>query len=151
MVIDPSAVLARVHHAPEQKLWIPGEGEVDVRIIAAKRVCREYDERLILARHELTRDWVVFIKLEGDRMYPVIGLGPELPANAEDLRQRLWKADAHRHGDKVLREVNEHNERIKRDARRRAIEGDEAVAEALEWGFRQEGVLARKVFVPRDL
>lgn len=147
---DPSAVLQRVHQA-DQKLWVPGLGEVDPNVTAAQRVVREYDERLVLARHELTGDWVVFIKLDRERMYPVIGIGPELPDNAEDLRQRLWKADTRIHGDKVLRDINTHNEQIKRESRRRALDADEQTAEALEWGFRQEGVLARKVFVPRDL
>jgi len=147
---DPSAVLQRVHQA-DQKLWVPGLGEVDPNVTAAQRVVREYDERLVLARHELTGDWVVFIKLDRERMYPVIGIGPELPDNAEDLRQRLWKADTRIHGDKVLRDINAHNEKIQRESRRRALDADEQTAEALEWGFRQEGVLARKVFVPRDL
>jgi len=150
VVIDPTDVFARVREH-EQKLWIPGVGETDLRIVGAQRVCREYDERLTLARHEITGDWCVFIKVGRDNLYPVIGIGPELPDNAEDLRQRLWKADAQRHGDKLLRQINEHNERIKRDSRRRALDADQATAEALEWGFRQEGVLARKVFIPRDL
>lgn len=147
---DPSAVLKRVHGA-ERKLWVPGLGEVDPRTTAAQRVVSEYDERLVLARHEITRDWVVFIKLDRDRMYPVIGIGPELPENAEELRHRLWKADTRIHGDKVLRQVNEHNNRLKRESRSRALEADEQVGEALEWGFRREGVLSPKVFIPRDL
>lgn len=151
MVIDPHDVFTRVHEAPEQKLWIPGQGEVDMRIIAAQRVVREYDERLELARHEITGDWVVFVKLEGGNLYPVVGIGPELPHNAEDLRQRLWKADSARHGSKILDQINAHNKRIQRESRQRGLEADEATAEALEWGFRQEGVLSRKVFVPRDL
>lgn len=126
-------------------------GEVDPNVTAAQRVVREYDERLELARHEITGDWVVFIKLDRDTLYPVIGIGPELPANAEDLRQRLMKADSKRHGDKLLRDINEHNERIRRASRARALEADEAMAEGLEWGFRREGVLTRKTFIPRDL
>lgn len=137
--------------AVDQKLWIPGMGEVDPNVTAAQRVVREYDERLELARHEITGDWVVFIKLDRDTLYPVIGIGPELPANAEDLRQRLMKADSKRHGDKLLRDINEHNERIRRASRARALEADEAMAEGLEWGFRREGVLTRKTFIPRDL
>lgn len=143
-------VFKRIRDESEQRLWIPGEGEVDLRIVACQRVCREYDERLVLARHELTGDWVVFIKLGREQMYPVIGIGREL-CDPEELSQRLWKADARRHGDKVLRDINEHNDRIRRDSRRRAIDADEGIAEAFEWGFRQEGVLPKKVFVPRSI
>lgn len=146
----PADVFQRIRDESEQKLWIPGAGEVDVQIVALQRVCREFDERLELARHEMTGDWVVFIKLDRGNLYPVIGIGREL-ISPEELRERLWKADAKRHGDKLLYQINEHNERLKRESRNKALDADEAVAEALEWGFRQEGVLSRKVFVPRDL
>lgn len=145
----PADVFARVRDE-EQRLWIPGSGEVDVRIVRLQRVCREYDDRLELARHELTGDWVVFIHLENGNLYPVIGIGREL-CEPDELRQRLWKADARRHGNKILRQINEHNERLQRDSRLRALDADEATAEALEWGFRQEGVLSKKVFIPRNL
>jgi hypothetical protein len=146
----PADVFQRIRDESEQKLWIPGAGEVDVKIVACQRVCREYDERLELAKHELTGDWVVFIKLDRDSLYPVIGIGPEL-CDPEELSQRLWKADARRHGDKVLRDINEHNERIRRESRSRALAADEEVAEHFEWGFRREGVLSPKVFIPRSI
>lgn len=149
-IVDPSDVFARVRGA-EQRLWIPGHGEVDPNVTAAQRVVREYDERLELARHELTGDWVVFIKLGRDHLYPVIGIGPELPANAEELRHRLWKADASVHGTKHLDDINRHNRRIQEDARKRGLDADEQMAEAFEWGLRREGVLPRKIFVPSDL
>lgn len=147
---DPSAVLQSTHRA-EQKLWIPGVGEVDPRISAAQRVVREYDERLVLARHDLTGDWVIFIKVSRDNLYPVIGIGPELPENAEELRHRLWKADTKIHGTKVLDDINRHNRRLQEASRKRGLEADGEIAEAFEWGFRQEGVLSPKVFIPRDL
>lgn len=146
----PADVFARIRGEAEQKLWIPGAGEVDVKIVACQRVCREYDDRLELARHELTGDWVVFIKLGRDNLYPVIGIGRDLCA-PDELRERLWKADAKRHGDKVLRQINENNDRLKRESRARALEADEQIAEAFEWGFRREGVLSPKVFIPRNL
>lgn len=147
---DTADILQRAHQE-ERKLWIPGVGEVDPRISAAQRVVREYDERLVLARHEVTGDWVVFITVGRDNIYPVIGIGPELPANAEDLRARLRATDTRIHGDKILRQINEHNARIQKESRARALEADGEVAEALEWGFRREGVISPQVFIPRDL
>lgn len=146
----PADVFARIRDESEPRLWIPGEGEVDMRIVGCQRVCREYDDRLVLARHELTGDWVVFIKISRSNMYPVIGIGREL-CDPEELSQRLWKSDTKRHGDKLLHQINESNEHIRRESRRRADDAAEATAEAFEWGFRQEGVLAKKVFIPRDL
>ena len=149
-MVNAPDVFARVRDA-EQKLWIPGQGEVDTRVVAAQRIVREYDERLELARHEITGDWVVFIKLGPDNLYPVIGIGPELPDNAEELRQRLWKADAQRHGTKILDDINAHYNRLRDESRKRALDADEQTAEAFEWGLRREGVLSPKVFIPRDL
>lgn len=147
---NPADVFARIRDESEQRLYIPGAGEVDVRTLACMRVCREYDERLELARHELTGDWVVYIKINRDDLYPVIGIGPEL-CSPDELRERLFKADAKRHGEKMLDRINEHNERIRREARSRAIDVDHEVAEHLEWGMRQEGALPKKVFVPRGI
>ena len=148
---DSATVVARVRENDQTDLWIPGQGVVDTRVTAAQRVVREYDERLELARHEVTRDWVIFIKTGPDTMYPVIGLGQELPDNAEDLRQKLWKADTKVHGDKRLREINAHNQRIRDEARKKNIEIDEEVAQHFIWGMRREGALSRQVFIPRDL
>lgn len=136
--------------AEEQRLWIPGKGEVDVRILGLQRVCSNYDDRLVLARHELTGDWVVFITLDNGNLYPVIGIGREL-ISPDALRERLWKADAKRHGDKVLQEVNRNNQNIRDGYREKSDDASEAAAEAFEWGFRQEGVLPKKVFIPRNI
>lgn len=143
----PADVFARIRDESEQKLWIPGEGEVDMRIVACRRVLNDYDERLVLARHELTGDWVVFIKLNRDDMYPVIGIGREL-CDPDELYERLWRADTKRHGNKILHQINEHNENLKREQERKRLDADEAMAEHFEWGLRQEGVLSRKVFIP---
>lgn len=146
----PVDVFTRIREESEQKLWVPSMGETDIRIVGCQRVCREFDERLELARHELTGDWVVFIKIDRGNLYPVIGIGREL-CDPEELRTRLWKADAKRHGEKLLHQINDSNERIRREYRHKADDAAEAAAEALEWGFRQEGVLSRKVFIPRDI
>lgn len=148
-VVLPQDVFARVRNE-EQRLWIPGQGEISLGINRLQEVLREEDERLELAKHEITGDWVVFIKLGVDNLYPVIGIGREL-CSPEELRERLHRADAKRHGDKILQSVNQHNERIKQVSRDRALEADEAMAEGFEWGFRREGVLSRKVFIPRNL
>ena len=153
-----SDVLSRVR-AEETRLWVPGMGEVDVRTRQVQRAIEEYDERLVLARHEITGDWVVFIKLERNsplstdqgNLYPVIGLGPELP-DVEEVRKRLHQADARRHGSKLLDQINDHNERLRQESRLAADEAIGETAEALEWGFRKEGWHPQtRIFVPRGI
>lgn len=140
-------ILQRVR-AHDQKLWVPGRGELTAGQTAAQKVIEEYDERLVLARHELTGDWVVFIKVARDDLYPVLGLGPEIP-DAEEIKRRLWQADAQRRGNDIRAQVNAHNDRIRAENKYRADEAAGETAEHLEWGYRREGWHpSPRIFVP---
>lgn len=140
-------VLQRVREH-EQKLWVPGRGDTTVGVAAIQHVLDEYDERLVLARHEYTGDWVVFIKINRDDLYPVLGLGPTLPS-PEEVGRKLYESDAARHGTKLLDQVNRHNEEIRKRNRAAAIEKDGEVAEHLEWAYRREGLHPQtRIFVP---
>ena len=145
--------LLQAKRDPEPRIWTPG-GMVDPEIRAAERVVTQYDERLMLARHELTGDWVVWLKPRanpfGNAPYPVVGLGSSLPAPAE-IEHRLKRADTARRGDEILREMDEANARLKAERNRAADEGSGIAAEALEWGFRKEGAHpSPRIFVPRS-
>src|SRR5690242_883306 len=122
---DTPEVFKRIR-AEEQKLWVPGRGDLTVGEERIKRVIQEYDERLVLARHEITGDWVVFITVDRDTLYPVIGLGPELPTDPEDVKRRLYETDAARHGTKILDQINRRNDDIRKA---RAQASDEAIGE----------------------
>lgn len=131
-----------------ENLWVPNN--VNKQELKAQRVVQEYDERLELARHELTGDWVVCLKMEGGSLYPVIGLGRDLP-DPYDLKIRIRKADLRREGSRMLDEINKNNERIRQEYARKAEEGAGKMAEALEWGFRKKGVGNSPVYIPRDI
>ena len=76
------------------RMWVPGHGDVDVRTRAVARAISEYDEALMLARHEMTGEWVVFHRKgpDGGKPYPIFGLGHgELP-HPDDVIARLQKA-----------------------------------------------------------
>lgn len=124
-------------------------------IRAAEEMVRLYDERLMLARHEMTGDWVIWLKPRanpfGDAPYPVIGLGPDLPAPAE-IEQRLRRADAARRGDEILREINQANDEIQRENKRASDEATGIAAEALEWGYRKmDAHPSPRIFVPKGV
>ena len=153
-----SDVLNRIR-GEETRLYLPDGSEYDPAIRGVQRAVEEYDERLVLARHEITGDWVVFIKLERNsplstdqgNLYPVVGLGPELP-DVEEVRKRLYQADARRHGSKLLDQINDHNDRLRQERRAAADEAIGETAEALEWGFRKEGWHPQtRIFVPRGI
>jgi hypothetical protein len=139
-------VLKGIAHQ-EQRLYIPGQGMVDFTLRRAMKAVSDYDDRLILAKHEHTGDWVAFIQLGPDRMFPVVGFGKELP-HPDDVRRVLERADTHRHGDKILRDIQANNDRIQREKRNAAAESVEEAAEYADFGFRKFKGLKPQIFIP---
>jgi hypothetical protein len=145
-----SDALIRVKTAADTRLWIPGHGLVEAGIARASKIVEDYDEKLMLARHEVTGDWCVFLK-KGPfgEPFPVIGLGKELPSSQE-ITDKLLAADTSRRGDQILRDLNAHNERLREPKRSAADTASGIAAEALEWGFRKQGAHPiPRIFVPR--
>lgn len=142
--------LSKVHENPEN-IWLPGEGVVSLDIKRAQRTVKEYDERLELAQHEVTRDWVVFIKLANGMLYPVLGFGKNVPS-PDALKERLYKSDTLRHGSKILDDVNRRNAAVEAEYDKSFKEDCDTTAEAFEWGYRKLGINpTNRIFVPRGL
>lgn len=141
-----SEVLARIANE-EQRLYIPGQGYVDLHLRRAMKVVSDYDDRLILARHEHTGDWVAFVQLGPDRMFPVIGFGKELP-HPDDIRRELERHDTRRHGDKILRQIQETNDRIQREKRKSVDLAIEEASEFADFGFRKYSGIKPHIFIP---
>lgn len=139
-------VLARIAHE-DQRLYIPGQGFVDFRLRRAIKAVEQYDQRLILAKHEVTGDWVAFVQLGPDRMFPAVGFGKELP-EPHEIRRILEAADTRRHGDKILRQIQETNDRIQRQYRQATDDGIEQAAERAEFGLRKYTGEKPKIFIP---
>jgi hypothetical protein len=144
--VSSSEILGRIANE-EQRLYIPGQGYVDFRLRAATKAVSDYDERLILARHEHTGDWVAFVQLGPDRMFPVIGFGKELP-DAVEIRDTLERHDTRRHGDKVLRQIQETNDRLQREKREATDEAIEVAADYAAFGLRKYTGEKPKIFIP---
>lgn len=143
-------IIKAVANAPEQKLYIPGAGGgmVDLAFKRAERAVKNYDDNLILAQHEMTGDWVAFVEIPAtDRMFPVIGFGRELP-HPDEIRVILERHDTRRHGDKLIRQIQENNDRIQRELRAAGDEATEQVLEAAEYGIRKYTGRKTKVFIP---
>lgn len=148
--MSSNSIIKAVQAAPEQKLYIPGAGGgmVDLAFKRAERAVRNYDDRLILAMHEHTGDWVAFVQLpNSDNMFPVIGFGRELP-HPDEIRVILERHDAQRHGDKLIRQIQENNDRIQRELRAAGDEATERAVEAAEFGIRKYTGRKTKVFIP---
>lgn len=135
---------------PTSNLWIPSGTESKEIRLAVNEV-EAYDPRLTLAKHEITGDWVIFTKLDNGALYPVIGLGKDLPS-PDYLRQRILNADTRRQGEQMLYHINKKNEEIRKQNERPVRDGIGKTAEALEWGYRKLGKHpVNRVFVPRGI
>lgn len=108
----------------------------------AYQAAYEYDDRLRLLYNEQGRDYVIFIRTDGsDGMPPlkaVLGFGTEVP-NPDKVRETLYNADGWKHGDRVLKEMDEREAVKKRQNQwlRDEIAGD--AAERIEKVMRVDG------------
>jgi hypothetical protein len=145
--MSSNEIVKRIVAEEEQRLFIPGQGFVDFRLKRAAKVVSDYDDRLILALHEGTGDWVAFIQLGPDRMFPVIGFGKELPP-PDEIRAILERHDTHRHGDKLLRQIQETNDRIQGEKRKAVDNAIEEAADYAEWGIARHLGSKTRIFIP---
>lgn len=120
----------------DTRIWTPN-ADADQRTLAAKRAVESYNDNLILGRHLITGDWVIFVKQGPDKPpFPVIGIGPTLPDDPEELTRRLYAADTRIHGDRILTRMMKENEEFTRRERAAAEEATGIAAEAYDWAHR---------------
>ena len=136
---------------PHPKIWLPRMGEVDVRVWKVNQAVKEYDERLSVGRNEETGDWCVYIKMPPGsyvELYPVHGLGPEMPTDPQPILEHLWKIDAARHGTQLLRDLEKGQEKWRAEQIRKQLEPNIILADVMEFAMRRFGQTPyTKVFV----
>jgi len=97
---------------PTTKLWLPGQGVVDLAPMRVSRAVQAYDERLIFGRinepdHPGYGDWCIFVKMplgHKPEILPVLGFGKEMPTPEEAVR-RADEANTRKHGAKLLDQI----------------------------------------------
>lgn len=129
------------------RIFVPGRGEVDLRVWKLAEAAREYDERLTVGQNQADGNWCVFIKTARGTfppldLYPVLFLAHTQDAVAQiepgELKKRLYNADTKRHGNDVLRMVNKWNDELQAQQQAKVDEGEYAAAEGLEWWNRHD-------------
>lgn len=106
---------------PAARIWLPGQGVVDLEPMRVHRAVNAYDERLMFGRindesHPGYGDWVIFVKMpHGEAPLPVLGFGKQIPTPEEAVR-RADEANTRKHGQKLLDDF--HKERKSREYRR---------------------------------
>lgn len=133
---------------PAEKIWLPGQGVVDMGPMKVHRALQAYDDRLMFGRNEDTGDWCAFVKMpHGQAPVPVIGFGRELPT-PEDAVKRCDAANTRRHSSQLLDMVT--RDEIKRQeiyAKQRE-ELAEVYADIMK---EAKGVKAPQIYVPRGI
>jgi hypothetical protein len=135
----------------DKDLWIPGYGSVPVGMSAAAQAVNEYDPDLAIGQDERTGDFVVLLKRGPDgTAFPVLGLGPELPAPGE-IKRRLYKADTRRRGREIVASIERTNERQRKALRAQTHEAAGEVAEAMDTALHlMKRHPVPRIFVPSE-
>lgn len=144
---------------PKTNILVPGKGYVDLDAVRVQRAIQEYDERLHFGFNETNGDWVIYVIMErgsesslyviDDKpAWPVIGFGETIPSPEEAIT-KLRASDTRIHGDKILKDMEKHNEGIKREHEDKADDAAGQMAEGLEWANRKLGTHpSPRIFVP---
>lgn len=120
-------------------IWLPGYGVVNLDVTRVQRALKNYDEKLEFGQHSLTGDWCIFVRLprgadsynfstDGIPLFPVYGFRDRIPTPEEAL-DIVKRRDTFKNSDRILREINAHNEEINKQI---ASAADEASGEAAE-------------------
>lgn len=130
-----------MNQIPTGALWTPS-GMVNVHEVQAARAVEEYDASLKLGYRNDTHEWIVFVehgtKYNDGQPFPVFTFGETLPS-ADKIKEKLYKVDVRRHGDKILKEIirrNDDRQKVLRDA---SSEASAIVAETMLSAFQGQG------------
>lgn len=119
---------------------------------AARRAAKEYDANLDFGKNDKTGQWCVYL-MQGtmggssDGDLPILGFD-KIPS-PDQVQKRLYESDAMRQGQKILEQIDRHNEDIHEVGRERTRQAEGELATAFEWGMRKEGLTPHKrIYIP---
>ena len=119
-------------------IYIPGRGRVNLSAMKVDEAVREYDARLSFKMNNETHQWCIYISMpHGHSEVPVLGF-PDIP-HPDDALKRLYRADALRHGEKILDDIDRNNKAIKDKLEYASSEASGQVAEVAESALHREG------------
>ncbi len=123
---------------PSESIWIPGVGELRFDELQTARAVEEYDSELTLGQDNASGQWAVFLPREDGTLFPVLGLGHELPS-PDQVKIHLHRHDVRRNGRAILAEMEEHGRRADAAFEAKVDEATEAVAEAIISNMNAQG------------
>lgn len=120
----------------------PDTGEMDKDHYYSWKAAKQYDDRLILRFNPAGGDYIIQIRTDMSdgmpRLKTVLGFGKKLPT-PDEVTKALYESDGWKHGDRVLREMDEREAVKKKNNQwlRDEIAGD--AAERIEKVLRKDG------------
>lgn len=132
-------------------IFVPGRGYVDYKILSLDKAVKEYDERLFVAQNEETGDWCIYMKApHGQFPIPIVGWRYEELPDKDEVFVWLWKHDSIRQGERLLDDINRHNDEIRKEREEKMSELTGEMAEHIEVVTRWTGEHPEKrIFVPK--
>jgi hypothetical protein len=138
--------------APASKIWVAGQGVVDLESTRVDRAVREYDERLFFGRNMDNGQWCVFIKMprgHDPEILPVLGF-PEHPTPEEAL-DKIRRSDTKRYSTEIFKMITDSQERREREAEKANDENSDIYADIMQEAYRKAGVAPARIFVPKGV
>lgn len=137
-------------------ILVPGHGFLNSEASLVNDAVKEYDSLLYFGFNPTNQDWCVYRKLprgfpdapyyiEGEPVIIVLGFQDKIPSPHQAVK-RLWETDALRHGDTILKKMNEDNLKLKKEQDEIRDAQMQEVAERLALVYRQHGIGPAKVF-----
>lgn len=120
----------------------PDAGELSKEEFASYRAAKQYDDRLVFKFNPENQDYIIQIRTDQSdgmpRLKTVLGFGRKLPT-PDEVTKTLDGADGWKHGDRVLREMDEREAQRKKNNQwlRDEIAGE--AAERMEKVLRRDG------------
>ena len=138
--------------APAEKIWLPGQGVVDLEPMKVHRAVRAYDERLSFGRNMDNGQWCVFIDMprgHDPSILPVLGF--ESMPTPEEALDKVRRSDTKRYGEQILKMIEDDQARKEQIAAKAHDELSDMYAEIMESAYRRMGLAPARIIVPKGV
>ena len=120
------------------RLWLPNTMNYDAYRV--DRAVNAYDERLMFARNEDTKDWCVFVRMPSPQEpMPVFGFGDRIPDPVEAVA-KVQEGHLVKHKERIWKEIIDSQEKYRADLTYNSDQARDESVEAIEFMMRQEGL-----------
>lgn len=127
------------------ELFVAGHGVVDSECFPIHSKVQQYDERLFFKRNDANGDFCLFVKMprphnEYNPPFKPVRGWQSMPM-LDEVFAWIHKWDTLRNGDRILKEIDDHNELARDVYRKRVKDAEGNASEQIEHVLRKNGLI----------